>query len=159
MAKVTTQFADGVEVELHVRTPWWTWLWLGILYSRVEGRIRIYKVVQREVRRWWCLGLCKRTVTVREDRRADNVRMDAVIVASLPRVGEVQETSSKACNNASSCTLTWHRFAFPVPPGWGGDHLRAVGFRAQITRNREAVTLQCHWGDALVLPQTHICLE
>lgn len=149
----TAPMGDGVTAELSVYKSRWRWLTLGI-YRPTKCKVEVFELVQKKKRRWSCLWLCKKTVTVREGREA-NIVLDVFSNSSQGPLEQRQHEGRNECNNASTCDLTVHRFVFPplIPSGVKGS----VGASADVQRGTVTAVLQCHIGNRDVLPATHTC--
>jgi len=149
----TAQLGDGVTAELSVKKSRWRYLTLGI-YRPTKCKVQVFELVQKKKRSWKCLWLCKKTVTVREGRKA-NIVLDVFSNSSQGSLEQRQHEGTNECNNASTCNLTVHRFVFPplIPSGVKGS----VGAQAIVQRGTVTADLRCHIGNRDVLPNTHTC--
>ncbi len=144
-------FSDGTRATLSVGAPWWSWLWLGLVYQPATGHVTVRKQREETVRHWYCLWLCTSTELVWADEPASIV-IEAKGFTPNAAGSQVTDQGRSACDRCASLTHYVHNLGFPVPPWGGGGGFQGIGFRASITHGNESTVLSGHWGDAGALP-------
>lgn len=139
-------FPDGTMAHFDVGAPWWSWLWLGLIYQPARGKINVFTNVQKPVREWWCLWLCKETQTVQQPVNAVSLTVDALGLTVNPAGEQVTNQGEDFCGSCSSVTHYVHNFGFPAPPWAGGGGFKGIGFRGSAIHAESRVVLHDHWG-------------
>jgi hypothetical protein len=146
----THTFRDGTRAELSVSAPWWSWLWLGLIYQPAEGHVSVRKERVQTVRQWWCLWLCTSEERVWVDEPA-SITIEAKGYTNVA-AQQVTDQGIASCGRCSSLSHFVHNLGFPLPPFAGGGGFQGVGFRATVRHGDESVVLSGHWGDRGTLP-------
>jgi hypothetical protein len=121
MAVRDARFADGTTVHLSVSPPWWSWLYLGLVYQPTEG-------------------------SVSASRNLDSIVLEAMGLSITGPLAQVTPQGSQSCTNCFNLSHYFHNFGFPAPPWLGGGGFSGVGFRATVSKGNETKVLHDHWG-------------
>ena len=115
-------FPDGTLVELSVAAPWWSWLWLGLVYQPGQA-------------------------SVSASAPLTNITIRALgLAVTSPNLAQVVDLGHQECNACSSLTMLVHNFGFPFPPWLGGGGFRGIGYNVTAARGGRSVVLHDHWG-------------
>ena len=147
----THTFSDGTRAELSVRAPWWSWLWLGLIYQPAKGHVSVRKERVETVRNWWCLWLCKSKRRVWAEEPA-SITIEAKGFSSNAAGTLVTDLGRTSCDSCADLSHFVHNFGFPVPPWAGGGGFQGIGFRVTIRYGSESIVLSGHWGNRGTLP-------
>jgi hypothetical protein len=139
-------FGDGTMATFSVGAPWWSWFWLGLFYQPARGQLDVFKNVQVQRHKWWCLWLCTETVTESRGVNADALTIRALGFSGVPAGEQDVDAGFEACTNCSSLTHYVHNFGFPAPPWAGGGGFKGIGFRGSATYKGPTLILHDHWG-------------
>jgi hypothetical protein len=115
---------DGTVVTLSVGPPWWSWLWLGLLYQPGKG-----------------------SVSATAPLSAITINALGLAVTS-PNLAQVVDLGHQECSNCVNLDLYVHNFGFPLPPWLGGGGFRGIGYRAFVERSGHSAVLHDHWGSS-----------
>jgi hypothetical protein len=124
VSETRATFPDGSTANLSVGPPWWSWLWLGLIYQPGKG-----------------------TVTASAPLSAVSINALGLAITP-PNLAQVVNLGEQHCTNCTSLDLYIHNFGFPLPPWLGGGGFRGIGYRAIVTRGGHSAVLHDHWGTA-----------
>lgn len=152
MARLSASLPDSITARLSVRAPWWSWLWLGLIYQPARGRVECTRAERREVRKWYCVWLCTVTQTVNVPAKVDSITLEAMGYTRNEAGDSLGALGATECRECSSRQLYAHNFGFPVPPWLGGGGFQGVGFRGAVAHLGQTEVLHDHWGSTGTLP-------
>jgi hypothetical protein len=152
MAVLNATFADGTKVSLSVAPVWWQWLYLGLVYNRVDATARAIKPTRVTSRPWWCFWCRPRTTTEDRSSPVDTIIIEAMGFTSNPALQQVTDQGAADCGVCSELVHSVHNIGFPVPPWAGGGGFQGVGFRASVTHRGEMKVLSGAIGQSGAFP-------
>jgi hypothetical protein len=121
MAVQDATFSDGTTAHLSVSPPWWSWLYLGLIYQPTEG-------------------------SVSASRELDSITLEAMGISITGSLAQVTPQGEQTCTRCRGVSHYVHNFGFPAPPWLGGGGFTGVGFRATVRKGAEVKVLHDHWG-------------
>ncbi len=148
MAQATFTFQDGTKATLKVSAPWWSWIWLGILWQPARGTVTTTIKQKKKVKQWWCIWFCSKTEAVEVEKKVSSIKIEAKGTNN----NQVADQGSSQCTNCSEESHSVHLFGFPVPPWLGGAAFQGIGFRATVSHAGKMAILHDHWGKSGGLP-------
>ena len=152
MAIRSVSLPDSITARLSVHAPWWSWLWLGLIYQPARGRVECTRPERREVRKWYCVWLCTVTQTVNVPANIDRITLEGMGYTGNEAGDTLSPIGPADCSSCASRQLYAHNFGFPVPPWLGGGGFQGVGFRGTVVHRGRREVLHDHWGSAGTLP-------
>lgn len=156
MPRSIANFPDGIEVELFVHTPWWSWIYLGLLDQPTVATVRVYRKNKGTQSRWHHRWRGVQAAVVKEAITA-NISINSVILQSWRSGQRLIDGGTKTCTNVSSCTKITRCTRFLRPVWAGGSTITGIGYNVLVQRSTQSVSLQCHTGNPQSLPESHIC--
>jgi hypothetical protein len=121
MAPTDGDFQDGTHVHLDVGAPWWSWLWLGLIYQPAHASVSASSPVE-------------------------SVVIDTMGFSGTGALAQVTPQGQSRCTNCRGTEHYVQNFGFPLPPWLGGGGFQGVGFRATVGHGSQVIVLHDHWG-------------